>query len=87
MGPVYRSTAGSLDEWLTERYCLYSADASGRIYRGEIAHQPWPLQSAEAIVRTNTLGEWLGIEMNKPETLHFSKSLNVKAWMVERIGT
>ncbi len=83
-GPEYRSAAGTLEAWLTERYCLYSADSAGRIYRGEIDHQPWPLQPAEAIVHTNTLGDWLGIEMaNPPAALHFAKSLDVRAWMVK----
>ena len=85
-GPAYHAQAGTLEEWLTGRYCLYSADSAGRIYRGEIDHDPWPLQRAEADIRTNTLGDWLGIEMNgKPELLHFAKSLDVKAWMVERV--
>jgi uncharacterized protein YqjF (DUF2071 family) len=86
VGPVYRSAAGSLDAWLTERYCLYSADALGRIYRGEIDHQPWPLQRAQATVHTNTLGDWLGIELkHPPAALHFAKLLDVHAWNVTRI--
>jgi uncharacterized protein YqjF (DUF2071 family) len=86
VGPVYRSGVGSLDAWLTERYCLYSADALGRIYRGEIDHQPWPLQRAQATVRANTLGNWLGIKLNHtPAALHFAKLLDVHAWNVTRI--
>jgi len=86
LGPVYRSSAGSLDAWLTERYCLYSADALGRIYRGEIDHQPWPLQRVRATIHTNTLGDWLGIELNHPPVaLHFAKLLDVRAWNVTRI--
>ena len=86
VGPVYRSAAGTLDAWLTERYCLYSADAIGRIYRGEIDHQPWPLQKAEAAIRMNTLGDWLGIELkHPPAALHFAKLLDVRAWKVARV--
>jgi uncharacterized protein len=84
VGPVYQSAAGTLDCWLTERYCLYAADAPGRIYRGEIDHEPWPLQMASAIIHMNTLGDWLGIELKQPPAaLHFAKSLNVQAWMAE----
>jgi uncharacterized protein len=86
VGAVYRSVTGTLDSWLTERYCLYSADGAGNVYRGEIDHEPWPLQQAVAEVRVNTLGEWLGIEMRgAPRTLHFAKSLDVRAWLVERV--
>ena len=83
---VYESEAGSLDYWLTERYCLYSADRQSRVYRGDIEHRPWPLQRAKAEIGLNTLGDWLGIEMAvPPETLHFAKSLDVRAWPIERI--
>jgi uncharacterized protein len=86
VGAAYRSTKESLDSWLTDRYCLYSADNEGRVYRGEIDHEGWPLQHAEAEVQVNTLGEWLGIEMKgPPQTLHFAKSLDVQAWSVERV--
>ena len=86
VGPVYRSAAGSLESWLTDRYCLYAADCAGCIYRGEINHEPWPLQQAAAEVQINTLGDWLGIEMkDQPETLHFAKSLEVQAWYPNRL--
>jgi uncharacterized protein len=85
VGAVYGSVAGTLESWLTERYCLYTADGAGRVYRGEIDHQPWPLQPAVAEVQVNSLGDWLGIEMkDQPETLHFVRSLDVRAWLVER---
>jgi len=86
VGPVYRSADGTLDAWLTERYCLYSTDALARIYRGEIDHQPWPLQRAAATIHVNTLGDWLGIHLDhSPATLHFAKSLDVRVWNVTRI--
>jgi uncharacterized protein YqjF (DUF2071 family) len=86
VGAAYRSVKGSLASWLTDRYCLYAADHEGRVYRGEIDHQLWPLQDAVADVQVNTLGDWLGIEMKgPPQTLHFAKSLDVLAWSVERV--
>jgi len=86
LGNVYRSQGGSLEHWLTARYCLYSASPSGTVYRGEIDHEPWPLQRAEAEISVNTLGDWLGIPLpGRPATLHFSKSLDVRAWMIERV--
>jgi uncharacterized protein YqjF (DUF2071 family) len=86
LGPVYQSRPGTLEHWLTERYCLYSADTSGCLWRGEIDHEPWPLQPAEADIRLNTLGDWHGIEMNGPPlALHFAQSLDVRAWLVSRV--
>ena len=55
-------------------------------YRGEGDHLQWPLQRAAAEIQLNTLGDWLGIEMTgPPQTLHFAKSLDVRAWLAERI--
>jgi len=86
VGPIYHSVPGSLESWLTERYCLYAVDPRGHVYRGEIDHDRWPLQRAEAEVKVNTLGDWLGIEMaGSPATLHFAKSLDVHAWLVKRV--
>jgi uncharacterized protein YqjF (DUF2071 family) len=82
-GDVYRSRPGDLDHWLTERYCLYSADARGQIHRGDIHHAPWPLQHAEAEIETNTMTDWLGIDL--PDTaplLHFARRLEVVAWLL-----
>jgi len=79
VGAAYRSAKGGLESWLIDRYCLYAADEEGRVYRGEIDHEPWPLQHAEADIEINTLGDWLGIEMKgPPQTLHFAKSLDVE---------
>jgi hypothetical protein len=42
--------------------------------------------TADAVIKANTLGEWLGIELNHdPATLHFAKSLDVRAWLVNRV--
>ena len=53
-GDVYRSSAGTLEHWLTERYCLYAPSPRG-VVRGEIHHVPWPLQPAWAEIDTNTI--------------------------------
>jgi len=39
---------GSLDFFLIERYCLYSA-RGGKLYRARIFHRPWPLRRADLL--------------------------------------
>jgi hypothetical protein len=86
-GPVYEADPGTLDAWLTDRYCLYSADRAGNTYRGEIDHPAWPLQKTEATIHMNTLGDGLGISLpQQPAVLHFAKTLDVKAWMIQNIS-
>ena len=44
---IFRSQVGSLEEWLTERYWLFSADPQGGIWKGRVHHERWPLQPAQ----------------------------------------
>jgi hypothetical protein len=82
--PVPAAT-GSLDDWLTARYCLYAADPRGNIYRGEIDHPAWPLQRAEATIETNTMLQPLGLDVPPvPPLLHFSRRLDVVVWGLQR---
>ncbi len=86
-GDPFTSTPSTLEHWLTERYCLYSADRTGRVYRGEIRHQPWNLQAAEAHIFDNTLATPLGINLPRvPDAAHFARRLEVQAWLIGRIG-
>jgi uncharacterized protein YqjF (DUF2071 family) len=83
---VFHSQPGSLDEWLTERYCLYSADTDGRLYRAEILHRPWQLQRAECEIAVNTMTAPVGITLpDEPPLLHYSERLDVLTWYVERV--
>lgn len=87
IGGPYVSQPGTLEHWLTARYCLYAADRQGRTLRGEIDHPPWPLQNAEAVVRKNTLTDWLDIDLPADEPiLHFSRDLRVVAWTNRRVA-
>src|SRR5215210_3153253 len=54
-GPVFTARPGTLEHFLTERYCLYTLDDSRRIRRAEIHHAPWPLQQARAQIERNTM--------------------------------
>ncbi len=81
---VQPSEKGSLAHFLTERYCLYTTHG-GELYRGEIHHLPWPLQSAEAQLEINTVAAAAGIPL--PETapsLLFARRLEVLIWALRR---
>jgi uncharacterized protein len=70
--------AGSLEQFLAERYCLY-AQERGRLYRAEIHHRPWPLQSAEAEIDLNTMPPD-EIALAGDPVLHFSARQDVVIW-------
>ncbi len=82
---VYNALPHTLEHWLTERYCLYT-NTHKHIYRGEIAHSPWPLQQARADLHLNTLADGFGIELPWiSPILHFAKSLDVLIWSLEQV--
>lgn len=84
VGPALRARPGSLEHWLTERYCLYAVDRRGRVRRGEIHHHPWPLFEAEAEIGINTVAEAFGLPLaGPPWWLHFSRRLDVIAWSLD----
>ncbi len=85
-GPVFLASRGSLEYFLTERYCFYTTNGAGEVLRGDIVHEPWPLQPAEAEIELNTLTVPWKIEL--PDTkpiLHFAKRLDVRARWLRKI--
>ncbi len=76
---------GSLQHFLSERYCLYSASRS-RLYRGEIHHLPWALQEARWELRENTMAQTAGLQLPaQPDLAHFTRELKVLFWAPERL--
>ena len=87
VAPASPAARGTLDYFLTERYCLYAADAHGRVFRGEIHHRPWPLQAAEADFAINTMALAHGVTLpQRAPLLHFARTLDVLAWPLEPVG-
>jgi uncharacterized protein YqjF (DUF2071 family) len=86
------SRPGTLENFLTERYCLYSAGASnrvsgsGRVRRGDIHHRLWPLQGAEVEAEEFEMTAQIGLALPDTEpTLHYARRLDVVAWPPKRI--
>jgi uncharacterized protein YqjF (DUF2071 family) len=82
IGEIFHAQPGSIEHFLAERYCLYTADEKGRVIRCEIHHPPWALQLAEAELQENTMAAAAGIAIAdvKPELLHFSRHQEVLVW-------
>jgi uncharacterized protein len=83
-GELLPRTAGSLERWLAERYCLYTLNERGEIQRGEIHHPPWPLRSAVATIGVNTMARPYGIELESEPLLHLSARQDVALWSLTR---
>ena len=55
LGVAAEPLPGTLEHFLTERYCPYNIGNRSRAYRLEIHHPPWKLQRAEAEIDLNTM--------------------------------
>lgn len=68
-----------LDEFLTERYCLY-VNRKGSLYRYDIHHKPWVIDKLW-VSELETNYHINGISLNKlPNKMHYSKGVQVVAW-------
>jgi uncharacterized protein len=85
-GEAFNAEPGSLEWFLTERYCLYTTDDRGRLYRAEIHHPPWPLQTAEAEIELNTMPPEGIVLPDEQPLLHFSRRQDVVIWPLERLA-
>ena len=77
---------GSLEFFLIERYCLYSA-RGGRIYRARLFHRPWPLHSARLSSYRSTMIESQGLPSPDGEPLLHQQGepLKVSVWPKVRV--
>src|SRR5258708_28577492 len=84
--PLAQARPGSLEFFLTERYCLYSYHHA-QLYRSRIFHQPWPLRSATLDAFQSTMIESLGIKepIGEP-VLHYAESIGVSIWPLRKMG-
>ena len=91
-GDVFHARPGTLEHFLTERYCLYSSgDSVGRVqsglFRAEIHHGPWPLQPANATIEVNSLLESIGADgfPRQPPHLLFARKIDVRVWGLREV--
>ena len=83
-GPVFNAELGTIQHWLSERYCLYTT-SGGQVYRGEIHHVPWPLQEASCRIAENSVAAAAGIQLSEtPPLLNFARKLDVLIWPLRK---
>lgn len=89
LGPTRRtveSRPGSLEYFLTERYCLFTSNRAGQSVRANVHHVPWPLEDADADIERNDLALAIGVSLPKEKpVLHYSRRLAVYIWPSELV--
>jgi len=81
---VYEAAPGSLEHWLTERYCFFTT-VSGKVFRTDIHHVPWPIQKVEAEISVNKISGAAGLPLEGPPPLvGYVKQQEVLVWPLRR---
>lgn len=77
---------GTLEEWLVERYCLYTVNHKGEPLRSDILHQSWLLHDAEVDIQytPNIVGRGIP-RLDTAPFFHYSKKVEVKIWPIRPI--
>jgi uncharacterized protein len=83
--PLEASRPGSLEFFLTERYCFFTVH-EGTVYRCRIHHPPWPLSTASVSTFHSTMIESHGLPTPAGEPLlHYAEEITVDIWPLERV--
>ncbi|HUB00304.1 MAG TPA: DUF2071 domain-containing protein [Terracidiphilus sp.] len=89
LGPTRRLAEiapGTLEYFLTERYCLFTRNHVGLPVRANIHPVPSPLEEAEAEIERNDLAAATGIQLPPtPPVLHYSRRLAIYIWPAELV--
>ena len=92
IGEQMQAQPGSLEEFLFERYSLYTSH-KGSLRRGYTHHNKWKFQLAKVELTENSLTESFNLGIDKPltpELVHYSDGVRVRTYSIElaeRIGT
>lgn len=82
-GAVFRAEPGSLEWFLAERYCLYTAGRGSDLLRAEVHHDLWPLRPAEVEIELTTIAP---LELRGEPVCHVAERQDLLAWPLERVG-
>ncbi len=86
-GRAQPAARDSLAAWLTERYCYYTTDRRGRLYRCDIDHAPWALQPAQATITVNTMVAAQGLTLPPvAPLLHYARRMDARFYPLRAVA-
>lgn len=78
---------GSLEHFLAERYVLYAGKRDGRLLRGRVHHQPYPLRSAELVSLRQTLSAAAEVPVSaQPDHVLYSEGVTVDIFPLQYVS-
>ncbi len=85
-GEPFFAPTGSLERWLSERYCLFTVDARDEVWLTDVHHMPWPLRQVQVDVDTNTMAAAHGLAAVGPMHTMYSPGVDVLVWTPRRFA-
>jgi uncharacterized protein len=76
-GEEHTSASDSMDEFLAERYTLYSQALGKVLWCGKVRHERWPLKEARIDKLWQTLPVAAGFEAGPPVLAHYTRGVAV----------
>jgi uncharacterized protein len=83
-GPGWQASDGSLEAFLIERYCLYTASA-GVLLRADIHHRPWTLHAARAGSSADVALSFAPLDLEGEPLLHVAPLQDVVFWLAQPV--
>ena len=86
-GDTMQAKKGSLEEFLFERYSLYT-NHKNKIHMAYTQHNPWQFRKGEVKINNNSLTESydLGIkDLLNPDHVHMSEGVYVHTWPIQAV--
>lgn len=85
-GPVRPAQVGTLEQFLVERYLLYTHQA-GRLVSGQVWHEPYRVRQVSADLVSETLVQTAGLAHPATTPLaHYSPGVDVEVFRLRRDG-
>ena len=86
-GDAFTPQPGTIEHFLTERYCLYTTNRRGEVLRCNIHHPPWQLRAAEADIHLNSMAMAAGINLpSDAPLLYYAAPQDVVVWGLEKVS-
>jgi hypothetical protein len=78
-GEGAEAVAGTLDDWLLERYRLFLPGRRGELLEAEVAHPRWVARGVGVCLAANSLGRPVGLDLDRtPDRAHFSTGVRAR---------
>ncbi len=82
-GPTSNPAPGSLRAFLADRFSAFAV-TGGRVFRGDLIHDPWPVRDATWTIQVNTVLSSFGFNLpGPPDEVYASPGVEAVMWTFE----